>query len=428
MSFLIDPLRSPLLTDEQSALLDSLLPYTADTALKAASALRKAGLDASDTARLLSQAKLRTKAQAKFGEQALTMFFTEAGYEQSTRAAVAALHAQRFVDAGLSSVADLGCGIGADSLAFAQGGLDVTAVELDADTATFTAHNLAPFEKARVLCADIISLDLSQLTDTQGQPVQALWLDPARREVEGGRTAKRVWDAEAFSPPLSFVEQLAATGIPMGVKMGPSIPHNELPANCEAQWVTHAGSVVEVVLWFNALARPGVRRAATVLDNHPLVPHVLGELVSPAESGSEEVEVLPLAEYIYEPDGAVIRAGLVADMAQGLKAHFLDENIAYLSSSRLCSNQLASGYKVLEVLPLHEKHLKKWVKEQRITALTIKKRGVDIVPETLRAKLLAGTKKKKGHNSPAILIATRIGSGSDSQRFALHVEPLGPAS
>ncbi|MDO4898099.1 MAG: class I SAM-dependent methyltransferase, partial [Rothia sp. (in: high G+C Gram-positive bacteria)] len=306
-----------------------------------------------------------------------------------------------------------------------------TAVELDPHTASFTAHNLSPFPDTQVLVGNVEEVDLEALTTKGGLKVEALWLDPARREVEGGATTSRIFDPEAFSPPLSFVEKLAATGIPMGVKMGPGIPHEHIPANCEAQWVSHGGSVVEVVLWFNALARLKVRRAAAVLTKNPLEPKLLGELTSPHESaevtGAEEHEpvVGELAAYLAEPDGAVVRAHLVADFAQQLGAHFLDDKIAYLTSEEPLTTNLAQVFEVKQVLSLQEKALKRWVKEAGITALTIKKRGVDIVPEQLRAKLLAGAqKKKKGTAVPATLFITRLGSGAESHRIAIHADPL----
>ena len=89
--------------------------------------------------------------------------------------------------------------------------------------------------------------------------IDGVWLDPARRTTSTSGT-KRIWDPEAFSPPLSFVEKLAATGRAIGVKMGPGIPHDSVPSGCEAQWVSVGGDVTEVTLWFNAVARPGVRR------------------------------------------------------------------------------------------------------------------------------------------------------------------------
>ena len=144
-------------------------------------------------------------------------------------------------------VADLGCGIGADAMTLASAGLDVTAVELDETTAAVATVNLTPFPETRVVQADVQSLDLDELPG--GRP-EALWLDPARRETAGA--SRRIFDPEAFSPPLSFVQALADSGMPVGVKMGPGLPHEAVPEGCEAQWISHRRDVVEVVLWFGA--------------------------------------------------------------------------------------------------------------------------------------------------------------------------------
>jgi 16S rRNA G1207 methylase RsmC len=73
----------------------------------------------------LQQAALRRQAVDKFGPAAAAMFFTRDGLEQATRLVVADQHARRFVAAGVRRVVDLGCGIGADALAFARAGLAV---------------------------------------------------------------------------------------------------------------------------------------------------------------------------------------------------------------------------------------------------------------------------------------------------------------
>lgn len=418
-------------THEQLAAIDEFTPYSTDRALVAASTLRSRGFTPEDSSAILTQAKLRTQGADKFGDNAHRMLLTEAGYEQATRSAVAQRHAQRFKDAGLTSVADLGCGIGADSLAFAAAGLAVTAVELDPATAAFTAHNLAVYPDSQVLVGDVETINLKSLSTVSGQPVQALWLDPARRELNNGTTTSRLFDPEAFSPPLSFIERLAATGIPLGVKMGPALPHEHIPATCEAEWVSHGGSVVEVVLWFNALARAGVRRAASVLSKNPQEPELLEDITSaldsPESTGTHEHEptIGELATYLAEPDGAVVRSHLVSDLAHKLGAHLIDERIAYLTADTLEPTALAQFFEVRQILPLHEKALKRWVKENGITALTVKKRGVDVVPEQLRAKLLAGAHKKKGQNrKEATLILTRLGQGSASQRIAIWAEPV----
>ena len=150
-----------LLSAEGLRLLDSLPRYESTTdVLRSVSELRKAGHSPSLVATVLSQSKLRARASAKFGPFAERMLFTEAGLEQATRLRVAALHAGRFQTAGLTRIADLGCGIGADALAMAALDLEVTAVELDEVTAAIAAYNLAPWPNATVVNADAADVQL----------------------------------------------------------------------------------------------------------------------------------------------------------------------------------------------------------------------------------------------------------------------------
>src|SRR5690606_36530531 len=136
-------------------------------------------------------------AQAKFGEFAGRMLFTRAGLEQATRLSVAALLAVRMRRAGITAVADLGCGIGGDSLAFAGAGLTVTAVDADEVTAGIAAYNLAPFgADARVRTG----LAEESLPEQAGGA--AVWLDPARRT--SGHTETRRLSASDWSPSLDW--------------------------------------------------------------------------------------------------------------------------------------------------------------------------------------------------------------------------------
>ena len=143
----------------------------------------------------MGQARLRSRARAKFGAFADRMLFTRAGLEQATRLEVGARHAGRFRDAGVARVADLGCGIGGDALAFAGIGLDVVAVDADGVTAALAAYNLAPFgEQAQVRHARAEEVDLAG--------VDAVWLDPARRTA--GHTETTRVGAGDWSPPLDL--------------------------------------------------------------------------------------------------------------------------------------------------------------------------------------------------------------------------------
>jgi hypothetical protein len=386
-----------LLSAEGLRLLDSLPPYdTAADVVRTVSQLRAAGHPPALVVAVLSQSKLRRRAVDKFGEFAERMLFTETGLEQATRLPVAALHAQRFRSAGLTRVADLGCGIGGDALALAALDLDVTAVERSQVTAAIAAYNLAPWSNATV------EVGAAEEHDLGG--VDGVWLDPARRDESSSGTAKRFADPAAWSPTLDFAFGLGER-LPTGVKLGPGIDRALLPDEAEAQWVSDHGEVVEVGVWFGALARPGIRRAALVIDaagGHELT----------AAADSEDAEVGLLGEFLYEPDGAVIRARLIGDLARSIGARMLSPRIAWLSSDTAVDTPFAARFRVLESLPYDVKALKRLVAARGIGTLEIKKRGVDVDPAELRRKLAP-----KGTAS-ATLILTRVGE----RRTALLAE------
>jgi 16S rRNA G1207 methylase RsmC len=149
-----------LLEREGQELLAQLDYSTKLDIVKTITKLRAQGHDPALIANALTQAKLRKRAEAKFGEFAQRMFFTEDALEQASRLQVAALHANRFKQAGVTQVADLGCGIGAESLAFASLDLKVNAYEIDEVTSAIAAYNLAIFENVEVNNEDVTKLNL----------------------------------------------------------------------------------------------------------------------------------------------------------------------------------------------------------------------------------------------------------------------------
>ena len=383
-----------LLTTEGLRLLDSLPPFDSGAdVLRTVATLRKEGHAPALVAAVLNQSKLRSRAMPKFGPFAERMLFTEAGLEQATRLKVAALHAGRFRDAGVTSVADLGCGIGADALALAAIDLRVTGVERDEVTAAIAAYNLAPFENATIENADATAIDLAGF--------DAVYLDPARRS-----DARRLKDPADWSPSLDFAFEIGSR-LPTGVKLGPGIDRDLIPAGVEAQWISVDRDVVELGVWFGAAARPGVGRSALVIGEHGTA-----ELTAAADSA--DVGLGALGEYLYEPDGAVIRARLIGDLARSLDARMISDQIAYLSTDTAVRTPFAVGFRVTETLPLDERAIKKRLQALGIGTLEIKKRGVDIDPAQFRAKL-----SLKGTNN-ATLFLTRVAG----KRVALLAERL----
>lgn len=378
-----------LLTPEGLGLLDDLgdVDQAADVA-RTVSRLRAAGHSPDLVSAVVGQARLRAKAHAKFGDFADRMLFTRAGLEQATRLGVAARHAQRLRRAAMTSVADLGCGIGGDALAFAGAGLDVQAVDADEVTAAIAAYNLAPFGESARVQHGTAEANLPQAADGL-----AVWMDPARR-TSGHSETRRV-TADDYSPSLDWAFAVAAER-PTGIKLGPGHDRDALPADAEAQWVSADGSVVELVLWTGALARESVRRAALVIRGERS-----RELTAGADA--EDAPERELGAFLHEPDGAVIRARLIGDVARSLEAGMLDQRIAYLTSDAALTSPFVQSFRVRETMPANPKAISAVLRAHGIGTVEIKKRGMDVDPAAFRKKLtLRG-------DASATLILTRIG-------------------
>ncbi|MBO2989608.1 SAM-dependent methyltransferase [Leucobacter tardus] len=380
---------------------------------QAGAALRRAGVASDAVAAILTQAELRRRAVTKFGDAAGALLFTQAGLEQASRHVVAETHAARFRASGCRRVADLGAGIGAESLALVAAGVGVTAVEIDPFTARFTEHNVSVAvasvcghdseTTSDVRIADATTLDLAG--------IDGAFLDPARRTA-GSRDTRRLASVDDYTPSLDFAFALGER-MPTGVKLGPGFDRELIPANAEAQWVSVDGDVVEMGLWFGAVARPGVRRAALILRGGRR--HELTEAADAADPESAE-----LGEYLYEPDGAVIRARLIGLLAERLDAGTISPGIAYLASDRLVRTPFAQTFRIVEELPMREKDLRRALAERDIGRLEIKKRGADVDPAGLRTRL-----NRRGDRR-ATLVLTRVG-GRHTALLAERVPAADPS-
>lgn len=377
-----------LLTDDGQRLLAEAADLGGDP-LAASQRLRRTA-SAPHVAAVLTQVSLRERAQAKFGDLAGRMYFTPDGLEQATRLRVAEHRAARLVAYRTENLIDLGCGIGGDLLAAARAGIVAAGVDLDPVRVAVAQANLDALELGgAVMVADATTVDHS--------PFDVAFADPARRGARG-----RSFDAADWTPSWDFVAALLRRTA--CVKVAPGIPHSLVPDGVEAEWVSDEGEVKEAALWSGSLAT--VRRRATVLG-----PTGLATLTEEDDPGAP---VVPLGRYLYEPDGAVIRAGLVTAVAAAANGGLLDEHIAYVSSGEQVATPFARGYEVLEELPYREKALRAALRERNIGRLAIKKRGVEVVPEQLRRQLAPS-----GDEEATIVLTRVAGKGT-----CLLVRPL----
>ncbi|WP_410811940.1 THUMP-like domain-containing protein [Micromonospora sp. 067-2] len=374
-----------LRTPEGSAALAAAAGLAGGDPLAAASALRATGVPPPLAAAALTQAELRHRAVGKFGPAAAGMFLTRPGLEQATRRVVADRRAARLHAAGVRTLADLGCGLGADALAAARAGIRVYGVEADPVTATMAAANATAAGLAELFtveCGDATAFDVSR--------VDGVFCDPARRTTGTGR---RIFDPRAYSPPWDFVTGLAERVPRTVVKVAPGLDHALIPAGAEAEWVGVDGDLVEAALWCGDLAE--VPRRATLHRPGGRCHQLTG-------SGATEAPVGPPRRYLYDPDPAVVRAHLVAELSGELDATLGDPSIAYLYADSPTRTPYGRCLEITDVLPFSLKRLRALLRDRRVGRVEILKRGSALTPEQLRRDLrLAG-------EAAASLVLTRV--------------------
>ncbi|MCG8353610.1 MAG: methyltransferase domain-containing protein [Chloroflexales bacterium] len=344
----------------------------------------------------VEQTLLRRRAQAKF-PSADRLFFTREALEQASSAPVAKYRARRFAE--YRQVADLCCGIGGDALALADAGSHIIAVDhnpVRLAIAAANAEELGQVDNMTFVCADLLT--------TAPPAAEAIFCDPGRRA--GG---KRRFHVEQYEPPLSRILTWRTNAPALAIKMAPGVDPAELPSDVdsELEFISLDGELKEAVLWCAPLAT--TRRRATVLrtdatnDGSLTSQQHRVQTFTLTEDASRPL--IPLTSprgFLYEPDPAVIRAGLVAELAAQIGTTQLDAQIAYLTGDTLVPTPFARVWHILDWMPFNLKRLRARLRDLDAGAVTVKKRGAPIDPNTL-ARQLSG----KGERSLVVAL-TRI--------------------
>ncbi len=356
----------------------------------AATRLRRT-YDASLTSAALTQARLRERARAKFGADAGRMYFTPHGLEQATRAEVAEHRARRLSARAGLRVVDACCGIGGDLVALARAGCTVDAVDTDPLTVAVATANAEALG-----LADRVTVSLADAATVTPEAYDVLFADPARRTSRG-----RTFDPLAYSPSWPVVLELLSRSRRACLKVAPGIPYAFIPEGAEAEWISYRGEVKEATVWTGQGPASGlvpeageegrIGRRATLLPGS----HALAATGVRAPTG-------PVGRYVYEPNGAAIRAHLIGEVAESVRGRLPDPMIAYISGDEPIDSPWAARYEVDEALPFSLKRLRAALRDRHIGNVTIKKRGSAVDIERLRKDLrLSGDKS-------TVIILTRI--------------------
>jgi THUMP domain-like len=334
---------------------------------------------------LIETVLLRRRAAAKLAGVDDWLFTGEA-LQQATAGPVAAHRARRL--AGLS-VHDVTCSIGAELAALRQTaqalGSDIDPVRL-----AMARHNVSGVPLLRADALHPVS---------RGTVVLA---DPARRGA-----GRRIYAPQDFTPPLDALMDTYRSRH-LVVKCSPGIDFGRLDFDGEVEVTSLSGDVREACLWSRGLTEPTVSRRATVLRGD-------GHVEQVTDADPDDFRVGAHGRWIVDPDGAVVRAGLVRQYAARHGLWQLDPKIAYLSGDRLPSG--TRGFEVLEQIPFGERRLRQQLAEMGCGAVEILVRGVDVDPAVLRPRL-----RLRG-GQPLSVVITRIGAGTSARAIAFICRP-----
>ena len=308
---------------------------------------------------------LRARARGKFAD-ADRMYFQREALEQASGSVVAAYRAGRF--AGFEAVADLGCGIGGDTLGLAGAVPAVEAVDTDPLRLAIAEANAAACGyggRVHFREADILTMP--------PPAAGAAFADPSRRA--GGR---RFLSLSDYLPPPAAIRARFPPHFPLAVKVAPGVARRDLlDWDAEAEFLSIDGELKECVLWCGPL-RSALRRATVLPSRQTLsADAVRDDARLPAEPGG----------FLFDPDPSVVRAELEHQLAERLDAGPVDSNVALFTGPAFVASPFAACYRVLDAFPFHPGRLRDYLRERRVGRVTLLKRASDVDADELMRKL-----------------------------------------
>ncbi|MFC5061377.1 THUMP-like domain-containing protein [Actinomycetospora atypica] len=376
-----------LTTAAGRAALEAFAP-SGDRLADVAAARRRVGDE--HAAALLETALLRARARGRLPDGWL---WTADALEQATALPVAEHRARRIAAvAGGRVVHDVTCSVGVE-VATLSAVLDrVVGSDLDPVRLAMARANLPG---ARLVRADALA------------PVtrdSILVADPARRTASG----RRVRRPSEMAPRLDLLCQHCGHADTerhrrrhdLVVSTAPGLDFGLVPWAREVELVSLDGRVREAALWSAGLVPDDApRRRATVL-------RTAGEGDELTDLDDDTCPVTDVDAWLVDPDGAVVRAGLVRHYAARHGLAQLDPHLAYLTGPRPPSGIRA--FRVLEHGPYGEKALRQTLRRREVGRVEILVRGLDVEPDRLRPRL-----KLAGPNAATVVLA-RVGRGAQA--------------
>ncbi|SFJ47577.1 class I SAM-dependent methyltransferase [Planctomicrobium piriforme] len=307
---------------------------------------------------------LRQRAKGRF-TRAADMWFDRPGLEQATPEAIAVHKAQRFATAG-GSVQDLFCGLGMNAIGLAAAGLNVVAIDHSPVACLRTSLNAAAYGLAERIETRVADDPLLEVTEGH------LHLQPQRTT-----TQQKSVRLEDQLPPLEVLQTLPDRTPGGAITLSPASNFGGKFNNCEIELVSWNGDCKEAVLWYGSLRGEFAMRAT-------LLPSGFTLAGNPWEAYSV---VGPLKQYLYDPDPAIVRAGLVDVLAEQLAIERVDAAEEFLTSDNVVDSPAVTGFEIIADLPNNDRDIRNYFRSHPAGDVEIRCRHVPVDAAALRRKL-----------------------------------------
>jgi len=348
--------------------------------------LKKRGLKEPELSRVLDAAHFLSRGRLKF-PRAAKMRFDRDGLAQASSQPVAEYRTWKMRNqlGKVGKALDVGSGIGGDTIFMAMR-WRVVSVDRDPEKMEMLLHNVGVYNVGKNV--ETVVGDIYDLLDDPGfrekvSDVDVVFFAPSRRS--GGRRTVRF---EEYEPPLSLVERLLEVSPNLCVEVAPGADLSRIGYDCDVEVISHKGEVKEVVLWFGdlKLSKEGRSVMATKLPER---------MTRVRSTEARKVKVTVPGDYLYEPDPAFIKAGLIDDLAHEYGLTLLHPKIAYLTGGAFVDTPLMKTYRVLSVTDIDCSVINEELTRLNIGRVDSKARGVSVDHKEIR-RLVRGRGERSG--------------------------------
>jgi len=359
---------------------------------------------------LAGQLECREKVQRKCPSLlSKSLAYIKTSFEQSSGESVA-IYKQSFMRG--NRLADLSCGLGIDDLFLAPQFEHIDACDINSEVLEVTQHNFKVLGYRNV---EFYNVDgLAFIKKAPDDAYDWVYVDPSRRDSN-----QRFFDLAQSEPNVVGQESLLLRkSREVCIKASPMIDLQK----CKEQFsslnkivvVSVDGECKEVLLMLsrNAEKRQVVTQAVVLSSGSERNKFELDDVV---ERNHPKKNISEIQSYIYDPDAAVLKAGLTEQLAKKLQLNFFNPVVQYLTSNELVEGFPGRCFKVEDVAIFQKRHFKTYLKKHHIISASIMRKVFPLTPEELRSLY------KLEQNKAVFLIFTTL---EDGQKICLVTEKV----